>query len=70
MIETLTGQQEPYVGEIRHLLAKHAGNLAAENSVAWMFSRKGQIVSREGNGRRGEAPHRRARCRRRRHERR
>jgi transcriptional/translational regulatory protein YebC/TACO1 len=26
------------------MLGKHAGNLAAENSVAWMFSRKGQIL--------------------------
>jgi len=44
MIETLTDNKNRTVGEIRHLLAKHAGNLAAENSVAWMFHRKGQIV--------------------------
>src|SRR5829696_8565669 len=44
MIETLTDNKNRTVGEIRHLLAKHAGNLAAENSVAWMFSRKGQII--------------------------
>src|ERR1043165_2410950 len=44
MIATLTDNKNRTVGEIRHLLAKHAGNLAAENSVAWMFSRKGQIV--------------------------
>ena len=44
MIETLTDNKNRTVGEIRHLLAKHAGNLAAENSVAWMFSRKGQVV--------------------------
>jgi YebC/PmpR family DNA-binding regulatory protein len=43
MIETLTDNKNRTVGEIRHLLAKHAGNLAAENSVAWMFSRKGQV---------------------------
>jgi transcriptional/translational regulatory protein YebC/TACO1 len=36
------------VGEIRHLLSKHAGNLATENSVAWMFTRKGQIVLEKG----------------------
>jgi transcriptional/translational regulatory protein YebC/TACO1 len=29
---------------VRHLLGKYNGNLAAENSVAWMFSRKGQVV--------------------------
>jgi transcriptional/translational regulatory protein YebC/TACO1 len=30
------------------LLSKHAGNLAAENSVAWMFSKKGQTVVEKG----------------------
>ena len=44
MIDTLTDNKNRTVGEIRHLLSKHAGNLAAENSVAWMFTRKGQIV--------------------------
>ena len=48
MIETLTDNKNRTVGEIRHLLSKHAGNLAAENSVAWMFSRKGQIVVEKG----------------------
>jgi YebC/PmpR family DNA-binding regulatory protein len=44
MIQTLTDNKNRTVGEIRFLLGKHNGNLAAENSVAWMFSRKGQIV--------------------------
>jgi YebC/PmpR family DNA-binding regulatory protein len=48
MIETLTDNKNRTVGEIRHLLSKHAGNLAAENSVAWMFTRKGQIVVEKG----------------------
>ena len=48
MIETLTDNKNRTVGEIRHLLSKHAGNLAAENSVAWMFTRKGQIVIEKG----------------------
>ena len=48
MIETLTDNKNRTVGEIRHLLSKHAGNLAAENSVAWMFSRKGQIIIEKG----------------------
>jgi YebC/PmpR family DNA-binding regulatory protein len=48
MIETLTDNKNRTVGEIRHLLSKHAGNLAAENSVAWMFSRKGEIVVEKG----------------------
>jgi YebC/PmpR family DNA-binding regulatory protein len=48
IIETLTDNKNRTVGEIRHMLGKHAGNLAAENSVAWMFSRKGQILVQNG----------------------
>ena len=48
LIETLTDNKNRTVGEIRHMLGKHAGNLAAENSVAWMFSRKGQIIVEKG----------------------
>ncbi|HXH24203.1 MAG TPA: YebC/PmpR family DNA-binding transcriptional regulator [Vicinamibacterales bacterium] len=44
MIHAMTDNKNRTVGEIRHLLSKYNGNLAAENSVAWMFSRKGQIV--------------------------
>jgi YebC/PmpR family DNA-binding regulatory protein len=44
LIQSLTDNKNRTVGEIRHLLAKWNGNLAAENSVAWMFSRKGQVV--------------------------
>ena len=43
LIQTVTDNKNRTVGEIRHLLGKHAGNLAAENSVAWMFSKKGQV---------------------------
>jgi YebC/PmpR family DNA-binding regulatory protein len=48
MIQTLTDNKNRTVGEIRYLLSKHNGNLAAENSVAWMFSRKGQILVEKG----------------------
>jgi YebC/PmpR family DNA-binding regulatory protein len=44
LIQALTDNKNRTVGEIRHLLSKWNGNLAAENSVAWMFSRKGQVV--------------------------
>jgi YebC/PmpR family DNA-binding regulatory protein len=44
IIETLTDNKNRTVGEMRHLLSKYAGNLAAENSVAWMFAKKGYIV--------------------------
>jgi len=48
MIQSLTDNKNRTVGEIRHLLSKFNGNLAAENSVAWMFSRKGQVVIEKG----------------------
>ena len=48
MIQTLTDNKNRTVGEIRHMLGKWNGNLAAENSVAWMFTRKGQIFVEKG----------------------
>src|SRR5918997_3093336 len=48
LIQSLTDNKNRTVGEIRHLLGKWNGNLAAENSVAWMFSRKGQVVIEKG----------------------
>src|SRR5213078_517535 len=44
IIEVLTDNKNRTAGEIRHLLEKHGGNLAAPNAVAWMFSKKGYIV--------------------------
>jgi YebC/PmpR family DNA-binding regulatory protein len=44
LISALTDNKNRTVGEIRHLLSKYNGNLAAENSVAWMFHRKGQVI--------------------------
>ena len=44
LIQTLTDNKNRTVGEIRFIFGKHNGNLAAENSVAWMFDRKGYIV--------------------------
>jgi YebC/PmpR family DNA-binding regulatory protein len=44
LMQSLTDNKNRTVGEIRHLLAKYNGSLAAENSVAWMFHRKGQVV--------------------------
>ena len=40
----LTDNKNRTVGELRHLLEKHGGNLAAANAVAWMFTKKGYIV--------------------------
>jgi YebC/PmpR family DNA-binding regulatory protein len=44
IIDTLTDNKNRTVGELRHLLEKHGGNLAATNAVAWMFSKRGYIV--------------------------
>jgi YebC/PmpR family DNA-binding regulatory protein len=44
IIETMTDNKNRTVGELRHMLEKHAGNLASTNAVAWMFSKKGLIV--------------------------
>src|SRR5204863_6839630 len=44
ILEVLTDNKNRTVGELRHLLEKHGGNLAATGAVAWMFSKKGYIV--------------------------
>src|SRR5262245_43210565 len=44
IIDVLTDNKNRTAGEIRHLLEKHGGNLAAPNAVAWMFNKKGYIV--------------------------
>src|SRR5215467_11673699 len=44
IIEVLTDNKNRTAGEIRHILEKHGGNLAAPNAVAWMFHKKGYIV--------------------------
>jgi len=44
IIDVLTDNKNRAAGEIRHLLEKHGGNLAAPNAVAWMFTKKGYIV--------------------------
>jgi YebC/PmpR family DNA-binding regulatory protein len=44
IIEVLTDNKNRTVGELRHVLEKHAGNLAAAGAVAWMFHKKGYIV--------------------------
>jgi len=50
LIQTLTDNKNRTVGEMRFMLGKHSGNLAAENSVAWMFSRKGQVMVEKAKG--------------------
>jgi YebC/PmpR family DNA-binding regulatory protein len=44
IIDVLTDNKNRTVGELRHLLTKHGGNLAETNAVAWMFTKRGYIV--------------------------
>jgi len=44
IIDMLTDNKNRAVGEIRHVLTKHGGNLAETNAVAWMFTKRGYIV--------------------------
>ncbi|MDQ3068769.1 MAG: YebC/PmpR family DNA-binding transcriptional regulator [Acidobacteriota bacterium] len=44
LVDTLTDNRNRTVGEIRHTLGKHGGNLGEANSVGWMFDKKGMIV--------------------------
>jgi YebC/PmpR family DNA-binding regulatory protein len=49
IIESVTDNKNRTVSEIRHLLERHNGKLAASNSVAWMFHRKGIIRVMKAN---------------------
>lgn len=44
LVEAASTNRNRAVGEIRHTFGKWGGNMAEANAVAWMFSRKGQIV--------------------------
>jgi len=44
IIDVLTDNKNRTVGELRPMLEKGGGNLAATNAVAWMFKKKGYIV--------------------------
>ena len=44
LIEALTDNRNRTGSEVRHLFAKHNGNLGEPGSVAWVFDKKGVIV--------------------------
>ena len=48
IIDVLTDNKNRTAGEIRDLLEKHGGYLAAPYAVAWMFNKKGYIVVEKG----------------------
>jgi YebC/PmpR family DNA-binding regulatory protein len=43
-VETLTDNKMRTTPEIRHVFTKHGGNLSEQNSVAWMFEKKGHFL--------------------------
>ncbi|MGB6482956.1 MAG: YebC/PmpR family DNA-binding transcriptional regulator [Candidatus Acidiferrales bacterium] len=44
LVQVVTSNRNRIVSEIRHLLAKHGGNMAENGAVGWMFHRKGDIT--------------------------
>ena len=44
LVQTVTSNRNRCVGEIRHAMSKHGGNMAEAGAVGWMFHRKGDIV--------------------------
>ncbi len=49
LLETLTDNRNRTVGEVRHVLTKHGGNLGASGCVSYLFEKRGLIVL-EGAG--------------------
>jgi YebC/PmpR family DNA-binding regulatory protein len=43
-VETLTDNRNRTASDVRHIFAKHDGNLGESGSVAWLFERKGVIL--------------------------
>ena len=43
-VECQTDNRTRTVAEVRHIFAKHGGNLGESGSVAWMFQKKGAII--------------------------
>jgi len=44
LIETLSDNKNRTVGDVRHVLTKHGGNLGASGCVAYLFEKKGMIT--------------------------
>jgi len=44
ILEIATDNKNRTLSEIRHIFAKHGGNLGAHGSVSWMFHKKGYVV--------------------------
>jgi len=44
IVEALTDNKNRTAADVRHLFAKHGGNLGATGAVAWQFERRGVVV--------------------------
>mgnify|MGYP000530696822 CR=1 FL=1 len=49
LVECLTDNRNRTVAEVRHAFSKRGGNLGTDGSVAYLFSRRGQISFSTGN---------------------
>ena len=43
-VDVLTDNRNRTAGEVRHIFARHNGNLAESGAVAWLFERKGVVL--------------------------
>ena len=48
ILQVMTDNRNRTVSEVRHAFTRYGGNLGADGSVAWMFSRKGVITLAAG----------------------
>ena len=44
IVEALTDNRNRTAADVRHLFAKHGGNLGATGAVAWQFDRRGIVI--------------------------
>jgi len=49
IVEALSDNKNRTVSDVRHTFSRHGGNLGADGSVAWMFSRKGYLTVTPGD---------------------
>lgn len=50
MIEVMTDNRNRAASDMRNIFTRHGGNLGAQGSVNWMFTKKGIIIVSEGSG--------------------
>ena len=48
-VQAMTDNKNRTLPEIRHLFSKYGGNLGEQNSVAWMFEKRGYLVIDKGH---------------------